>query len=222
MPERLDYLGECNDQKVPLEDFKLAFCDRCLQPECSRSLHGTSKFDQRVSTWVERLVTKVPRMDPADPRIPQIQGKQFKMFTPSLSVGQAPSAWLDPKDVKEPSASSVEEPAPAAEEEQVPPLPPVFVRPPEPALVPEEVPSPPTISPQIAEKSEQTGMPLALMVMNTPTQSGRMLAGSPAQTPPSPPKDPWEAPPTSPKPADGEVVVKKGATVRLGSGSGVE
>lgn len=221
MPERRDYLGDCNDQKVPMEDFKLAFCDRCLQPECSRSLHGTSKFDKRVNSWLERLVTKVPRMDPSDPRAQQIQGKQFKMFTPSLSVGQT-SAWLDPRDIEEPP------PPESASEGPLPPLPAFFAPPLEPVAVPEveqQVPesaSPPQASLQTAEKSEQTGMPLNLMLMNTPAKGGRMLAGSPAATPPLPPKDPWAAPPTGPQPSEGGVIVKKGATVRLGGGGGVE
>lgn len=215
MARRLDFLKECNDQQVPLEDFRLQFCVRCVQPECSRSKHGTSKFDQRVATWEERLFTDVPRMESTDPRYLGIQGKMFKMFSLPVQQAGVKSDWMDPRDLVEPTP---EPHVPPPEEEEA--LPEEAIPPTEPEIpmVPEPV-APPfaAVSVQPPVKATTSKLSPALLRMNTPTQSGRMLAGNV----PPPPKDAW-AGPTAPKPTqDGAVIVKRGATVRLG-GNGVE
>jgi len=220
---RLDYLRECNDQQVPVEDFRLAFCVRCVQPECTRSAHGTTKFDQRVATWEERLFSKVPRMDPTDPRIREIQAKQFKMFNPPVQAIGTPSAWLDPRDLAEPDPVPQDsEPPPAVEEEEpIPETEPAPVPiPEEPLKVPESpepAPQPVAASTKPMVKATTTKLSPDLLQMNTPKQSGRMLPGKPATAP----KDPWAAPEPPRKTEQGVVVVKRGATVRLG-GNGVE
>lgn len=100
MSTRRDYLGtECDLGGLSLADFQEAFCGRCAQPECTRSLFGKSRFDQRVHNWEERLFTNIPRMDPSDPRFVGISGQRF------VSVQTSPpgvkSDWVDPRDVKE-------------------------------------------------------------------------------------------------------------------------
>jgi len=211
MVRRLDQLGECNNQQVPYEDFKLQFCDRCVQPECTRSQHGTSKFDQRVMTWEKRLFSEVPRMDPSDPRFSQIQGKQFKMFDPGpLPTVRGQSAWMDPRDLVEP-AVSVPIPIMSLPVEEAPP--PI-------EMVPESPPKPQPqahVSTEDPQKKEPVRLTPQLLALNTPSQSGRMLSGSS----PTPPKDPWAGPKGAEAPEEGVVVVKRGATVRFG-GNGVE
>lgn len=218
MTARRDYLGECNEHHVPLDQFQEQFCGRCVQPECSRSQFGKTKFDQRVSTWEERLFTQVPRMPSSDPRFVQISAKQFKMFdpgpTPSVSTS---SAWMDPRDIVEPPAPQVivepQQAAPVPVEEDV--LTDLAEK------VPEST-APAVVQPQNTVETRKALHQLALT--NTSGQGGRMLGGAP---PPAPkaapvPKDAWEPAKEQPKPSSDEPVVRRGATVRLGGGSGVE
>lgn len=113
MTVRLDQYKECNDQKIPLKDFQLQFCSRCVQPECTRSQYGKSRFDQRVTTWESRLFLDVPRMDSSDPRLQVIQAKNFH----EINMGRVPEVqgWVDPRDLdKDGPAASPEPGAPRA------------------------------------------------------------------------------------------------------------
>jgi len=216
MVRRLDLLGECNDQQVPYEDFRLQFCIRCQQPECTRSRAGTSKFDQRVATWQERLFEQVPRMDPGDPRFMEIQAKQFKMFNPGVVPTRG--AWIDPTDLVDsvpPPALVVPEPPPIVTQIVEVPAPLPEVQAPVAATASTEEPA------KVAEPAQPVKLTPQLLRMNTPSQTGRMLANSPPPKAPAPPKDPWAAPEPQKKTEQGVVVVKRGATVRLG-GNGVE
>lgn len=221
MVEKRDWLGECNDQHVALDDFQRAFCDRCLQVECTRSQHGKSQFEARVATWEERLFTGVPRMDPADPRYALLSAKKFI----TLDTGAVPEVrgWIDPLDLKEPpepppptpeprtyemSATTlakaqaivdldergpvVAQDAQVAQEEALPPEP------------PRVVPEPPKNVPRVAS-------------LNTPVVRGQMVGKKADGAAVVPVSDPWE-----PKKAttEGLKVVPKGAKIRLG-GSGV-
>jgi len=102
--ERVDYIRECNDQGVPPEDFVGAFCIRCFQSECGRSQFGKSKFDQRVSTWADRLFLNVPKLAPEDPRFAPIASQKFI----TIDTGRTPeihSAWVDPNEPQAPEPS---------------------------------------------------------------------------------------------------------------------
>ncbi len=96
MPDKVDHLSTCNDQNVPFQDFELQFCQRCIQPECTRSQYGKSRFDQRALNWESRLFLNVPRMDPSDERFSTIAGKRF--LTVAGVQPQVQSAWLDPRE----------------------------------------------------------------------------------------------------------------------------
>jgi hypothetical protein len=206
MVEKRDWLGECNDQHVPLDDFQRTFCDRCLQVECTRSQHGKSQFEARVATWEERLFDQVPRMDPSDPRYQVLSAKKFI----TLDMGPVPEVrgWIDPLNLKEPP--------------EVPP-------PPEPRIY--EVPETTRIRAQtIVDLDEQGPVraqeePPALeplraapqtSVLNTPAVRGQMV-GKKAGQAVAPASDPWEPAKST---TDGLKVVPKGAKIRLG-GSGV-
>lgn len=217
MADRRDELKACNDQGIPLEDFKLAFCDRCLNPECTRSVAGQSRFEQRVSTWYERLFKAPDRLNEADPRFTQIRAKRFIDVDPGPipEVGRS-SAWIDPRDL----VAAAPEPQPEPEVEaveldealsppQVTPQPVETTPAPEPEQEPEVPPQP------------SPGRPPAGF-MNTPTPRPQTLDGSKkAPTKPAQPVfvDPWE--PQTPKPVEeGVQVVQPGARFRFG-GSGV-
>lgn len=87
----------CELGGLPIPEFQEAFCSRCTQPECTRSLTSTSKFDQRVQNWEERLFIKVPRMSKDDPRYEPIvtMGQKFQTLETSQS-----SEWVDPNQME--------------------------------------------------------------------------------------------------------------------------
>lgn len=95
---KLDFFRECNTHGVSEDDFRQAFCVRCVQPECARSSVNQTKFEERVTTWEERLFTNVPRMDPNDPLYQKIAGQKFIEISPSDGVGPVTptSEWVDP------------------------------------------------------------------------------------------------------------------------------
>jgi hypothetical protein len=106
-----DLLGECNDKGAPLDEFIAGWCARCLNPDCTRSLHGKTKFDVRVNTWEERLFLNPPRMPSEDPRYENIAGQRFL----TIDVGRTPevrSDWIDPNSVmsSEPDLTPAPEP----------------------------------------------------------------------------------------------------------------
>lgn len=203
---RRDLLPECNGSNAPLDIFAESCCKFCINAECSRSQFGKTKFDQRVSTWEERLFSKVPRMNPADPRFTLISGQKFL----SLDVGRVPevgSSWMDPRDLE-----AQQGPLGAA-----PPAPVVNVE----AAVVTQAPtqasdqpvSPPAVTaPKLVSRRMVLG--------NTPSQSGTVLPGG--ASPSTPSADPWAAPTPAPATATETPanVVKPGATVKL-RGSGV-
>lgn len=102
---------------LPIPEFKQAFCDRCLQSECSRSLQADSRFEARVSTWYERLFEKPDQLPQDDPRFAQIKEKASKFIeiTPERAVPilgraqlrQPTSDWTDPRDLQAAPAEQI-------------------------------------------------------------------------------------------------------------------
>lgn len=205
MSNRRDYLSECNDQKVPVEDFQRAFCSRCMQPECGRSQHGTTKFDQRTLTWEERLFLNVPTMTKDDPRYLPIVGQDFRTVDTgrtSVAFPNAPPVWNDPRDIPQNPP-----PPPVTKAEPVPTMPEPEARPSMETETPLAPPPPAGVR----------NLPRHLLLMNTPPQP-TMLPGAPEQQAPA---DPWAGPvpkEDAPPPAP---IVKKGARIKFGGG-GVE
>lgn len=182
-----DFLGECNDQAIPLEDFRLAFCVRCFQPECSRSQYGTSKFESRVNSWQERLF-QAPQLPRTDPRYAAIQAKRFL----TLAVGPAPnvSTWIDPQTLP-----VAQEPA------RVAPADPTLVRP---ILTPPQIPN------SIMESPSQTQLDkIPARPTNTPNAGPQMIGT------PEPAKDSWAGTVSQPLKPE-ERLVKPGARVKMG------
>lgn len=93
-----DSLKECNNQGVPLQDFTLQFCSRCMQPECIRSQFGKSLFEKRVTSWESRLFLEVPRMADEDPRYSSIAAKNFLQI--DTSKPYEVRGWVDPLEEK--------------------------------------------------------------------------------------------------------------------------
>jgi hypothetical protein len=203
MPSRRDYLKECHSQIVkqvkenlPLEDFGSAYCVRCLQPECSRSTHGVTKFDQRVATWQKRLFLKVPRMDKSDPRFGEIASKEFHPVQEALIV----QGWGVPEE----SISKRE----------------ILSEPPQEITV-DELPDSEPIAQNPYFQSSNASTSRETLLLNTSVEKEQYLPGAQPPTKSDTTKkriDSWGAPEQS---TPSEVVVTAGATVRFGSGSGV-
>lgn len=192
-----DLLRECNDRQAPLDEFQQGFCSRCINPECSRSLYGQSRFDLRVNTWEDRLFTNVPLMDSTDPRYAEFAGKKFL----TIDTGRTPeirSAWVDPRDIGESNNEAM--PAPV----QLAPPPPRAVEAPAAEAAPAVEPGPLPRAPG--------RVPAHLLLSNTAAPQGIMVGQPP---PAAPARDPW-APPEPPK----DPVVAVGSRVKMG-GSGV-
>lgn len=186
-----DLLAECNNLKAPLQDFAEAFCSRCLQGDCTRSQSGKSRFEQRVSTWEERLFTNVVRMNQKDERFSRISAQNFVSLRTSSS-GDA-SSWVDPRSLESSKAFSI----PSQE----------LLQPAIEAPVPESAPNPRSLESPVESP--------ALGLVNTPNRSGQMIGGD-TQKPSSLVSDPWQSiKPTQPL-RPGEVIVKPGAKIKLG------
>lgn len=186
MTERRDQLAECNADRLPLPEFQDGWCRRCINPECTRSLFGQSRFDLRVNTWQERLFRDPPRMDPNDPRYSQIASKRF--LTLDLSAPPEVRSWVDPTTHQEPTPAPIVVPVVAPE-------------PPKPAPAP-QAPAPK------AQPAPTREVAASVLSMNSQSQGGRMLSGVKTSQPTTP--DPWAAP----EPA--ENVIPVGGRVKLG------
>jgi hypothetical protein len=206
MPDKRDWLGECNEHNVPLGDFKLQFCDSCLTQDCTRSQYGKSKFEARVHTWEQRLFLETPTMEPTDPRYEKIHAQKFINIEPGgpLEIGQ--SAWIDPLDPLDPLDKTIQSP-------QIEPILQSNIPEPEPLSEP-EIKEPTIEKSELKNTPEQVTRPVMFTATNTPNKPGQMV-GEPPKVPEKQKQDPWEPP----KPvADDEEIVKPGAKIRFGGG----
>ena len=209
---RRDMLGECNFENEPLSTFTEGWCRRCVNPECTRSLYGQSRFDLRVNSWEDRLFKNPPRMAPDDPRYKVIAGKRFL----TIDTGAPPEirSWVDPM------AEAPPQPVPPPPVVVAPVVPPPVE--PLPAVEVEVQPQP-ELQPQAGAQSQvqpRSETPFVGIVnrpevlsMNVPNQGGVILPGG-VKPSPTPVKDPWAAP----EPAKN--VIPVGGRVKFG-GSGV-
>lgn len=124
--DKQDFLRECMQgfTNVPIDEFNKAYCQVCLNSECSRST-SASAFNARVSNWEERLFINPDRADDDDPKFAHIRAKHFVSAEPG------------PKKIY--SGPSFEEVKPKPE-----PTPEKQVAPPHPDLeITESIPEPP-------------------------------------------------------------------------------
>lgn len=207
MAERHDLIDQCAvESNTPPTQMQERFCSNCYQIECSRSLFGTTKFDQRVSTWEERLFNGVPRMPKEDPRYLELAKAGFQTIEVPSKVTVALTGgpqWHDPRDLP-----TVNE-APALPEKKAPAL----FSPREDKIDNKSDPTPAVpVTPGVKN------LPRHLLLMNAPEQP-LMLPGSPE---PKPPADPWAGPVQKEDPLPPAPVVKRGARIKFGGGGGVE
>jgi len=213
-PPRRDLLQECDEKKVPLQEILQGWCPRCVNPGCTRSQWGKSKFEDRVIHWEERLFLNPAKLDPSDPRFSLISAKNFLTIAPG-TPGAPTSEWVDPRHTRtEPlmvQVPAIVQPVPA------PYTPPVVVEAPKAApevvvVTPTEVPAiVAPVTPAVVQKA-----PIASPVLqNTTVKPQQMIDGGPRSSQTSV-LDPW-----APKPSlsnSGERIVEPGAKIKLGGG----
>jgi len=147
-------------------------------------------------------------MDPKDPRFPEISGKQFKMMVPTSRLPEVGN-WVEPSSLSSEGLPKVGEKTTEPSFEPLPPEPP-----PKEELLP---PEPPPKEEVREGRPGNAGSYHRAATLNTRGQSGKVLQGAP------PPQDPWKEHPAPKMKAQGETIVKRGATIRLGGGgNGVE
>jgi len=235
---KLDLLEDCNDQRIPPKEFMGIFCKRCRNSTCVNSGWSESRWQDRISTQVDRLLTNVLFADPNDPNYKDIRALPFKeVAAPIYVIGGDPWAgpsvhFADPE--KSTSQHAEVERAISALAEtrgKAPPRAVVASEPVSPEVLlgtpeAEPRPNPSPASPNASPKPEAAPRPNPAHFRNTETRDsntefpaeGLMLDGSPpppAPPPPSaggpPPVDPWAAP-TSPAPRR----VPVGAKIKMG------
>jgi len=82
-----DLWDQCYDNRVSPNDFSRMFCRICRNPECGRSGVNKSKWVERMSTQVARLLEDPQFTDSKDPRFQHIREKDFKdMFMEALRL----------------------------------------------------------------------------------------------------------------------------------------
>ena len=198
-PSQRDLLRECNDKQAPLDDFQTGFCSRCINPECTRSLYGQSRFDLRVNTWEDRLFKNVPKMDSQDPRFQPIAGKKFLTIDTGRTPEVRTSSWADPRDLQDEPANR---PTPPVTPQGMPMVPVAVMD-----LTPSPTESPLQEAPQAQPRSPGR-VPTHLLLSNTLSRQGQMIGGQPEA---AAPRDPW-ATPEPPK----DPVVPVGSRVKMG------
>jgi hypothetical protein len=218
MPERRDLFGECNVGGHPIDDFTRDCCANCINPECTRSLAGKAKFDDRTRNWFDRYFGDKDRMDPNDPRFLKIAAQKFIFIDPGQGgiVPAVGSAWLDPRDIEQAAPPPAPPPPAPAEPMRATTAPAQTSAPqisaPQPAA-PAPAP-PPAARPAAPPKT----IPHHLLLANPAPPGGLMIPRPPSANPaPSAPKDPWAAPAPADPQSDAPVV-SPGARVKMGGG----
>ena len=224
--ERMDLYGECNLEGAPVDVFTAECCVRCVNPGCTRSSFGQSKFEIRTGTWYERLFDNVPRMDRDNPDYEKISAQNFVSINPTLNVS---SNWEDgavpldlPEAIETKQVSRTDlfpKSIPKTNKEDLKPAP----KPDSVDVVPVEKPTVPDKSdlahepktvrksePEIVRKPPPARQPVNPLTANTPVKQGQMIEGHAQQ----PTIDSWDAPiPTTD--TDNVRVVKPGEKIKL-------
>lgn len=91
---KLDLLHDCNDQRIPVKDFKATFCNRCRNNQCVNSGWATSTWEGRISTQVERLFN--PLQDTGDSKFDPIRAMHFKEVVEAIVLRRRADPWSGP------------------------------------------------------------------------------------------------------------------------------
>lgn len=83
-----DFLKECLSglPPIPHNQFAEAYCKRCLNQECGRSLGSVSKMADRAANWVENLFVNVKRVKDSDVGMEGIRFESIEDNSPPVIV----------------------------------------------------------------------------------------------------------------------------------------
>lgn len=111
MHQKLDFLRDCMSgfDAVPIDQFNLAWCTKCVNKECSRAQAG-QLFNIRAETWKEKLFTDVKRANEKDPNFAHIFSKPFQLVNADPLTIQSIPAFPQPAPEVQPIPAP--EPAP--------------------------------------------------------------------------------------------------------------
>ena len=210
----IDYFNECFDPQTGMspEDFGQAFCRVCRNPECGRAKWGRSKWINRISTQVDRLLEHPRFADPQDTRFKGIRETDFPdmlRHAMQLEIADKRKDWEIPSE---------DDAMQMLGRMQTPPLPSVLSTVPERFVAPP--PEPPPEPPQTHITSQIPKVPKPPVALprawNTVVPAGGLIVGGgPAPEIPAPPPkpvhDPWAIPQ---KPKN---VIPVGGSVRMGN-----
>lgn len=192
------------------------FCSNCLNPECSRSLYGRTRFDKRTNEWFDNLFAKVPRLSPDDPRYLPIAKQNFLDVPGPQGRAPAPQTWVDmhtPMAKQQEAAATsrpafFQQPAPVVEQQPAPTQSEPVAQPVSPSI---EVPKPPVPPETRGPVPNQYQLP-KMPVINTPSRAGVIVPNPGGATVASSPaaRDPW-----APIQPAKDRVVKPGARITL-------
>jgi len=209
---RKDLISECKDdlkkKGLPVladANFKEAYCDRCLQPECVRAnSQEMSSFELKAKTWQNRLFNPVVLKDKSNEAVAKAMLQKFisvdvpKVTSVHLGGSSVQSGWIDPLNPTPETPEVVEKPKPKPAQRK------------KTSKKKEEVVS--------AEATEPKAQPpqTPAQGFNTPRQTGILLPGATAQegSPQRQMADSWSV--NNPQPVESGVrVVKPGAKLRF-------
>lgn len=93
--KRTDLLRECNDQGVPVADFRATFCERCRNSACVNAGWAGSTWESRISTQVDRFLKRPLFADPQDPKFNTVRALRFLEIAPPLVINSN-DPWQGP------------------------------------------------------------------------------------------------------------------------------
>ena len=209
-----DWLQECNEQGVPMQEFGQIFCVRCRNPECMRAGYAGSLWADRMGTQVERLLENPKYADLSMPQYAKINAMDFPdalRQALKIEIARRRGDWEVPEDLTEEQAmaelATLTAKEPAKPATQAASLAVTLVDEVGEPYTP-EVPVPVSTAPTPAPVARPPVPTVPLNRPNTPFPvGGVVLPGAGARTAPA---DPWAVP------APVENVVSIGAKIRLG------
>lgn len=213
-----DWMQECNEQNVPLQEFGQIFCVRCRNPECIRAGYAGSVWADRMGTQVERLLENPKFADLTMPQYAKINALDFPDALRQalrIEIARKKGDWEVPGELTDEQAmaelASLTAKETAKPVTQAASLAVTLV---DEAGEPYTAPEPP--APEVAVPAATEARPAPTVPLNRPNTpfpvGGVMLPGGPAQTAGKAPApvDPWAVA------APVENVVAIGAKIRLG------
>jgi len=110
-----DFIQQCMQETmsaakstIPINEFTMAFCSKCFNPDCTRSMHGDTKFDYRTQNWESILFKDAKIIDKTDPLFDQLTNPNFIPIGASPKKPKAPNKGFVSKEPKKKENKPIE------------------------------------------------------------------------------------------------------------------